>query len=299
MFTDKTFYTGDIFIPNLEEKCNNLYFFEWIEQWEEQCLRLTLGDFIYNELVSQMEFNEDMQKYVLKDSADEKWNWLVNGHTYTRDDSTNQFIDFSASSSSLSVLPKTTVTATANQTEITVSNSPVGVYLYLNGQWQIEGLDFTYQDGLIALLNTVEDNDLFEIIPLISTANGNTPQGTSIVRWDGIVKSIDRRIPETTIKGETANGIVISKSYLAYFIYWMWALNEDTFTSGTGEKIANTKGGESISNTHKRVNAYNKFVSMVTDCNHHGRVGLYMFMKDFSDLFPQWQGEPMYYESIW
>lgn len=232
MFTDKTFYTGDIFIPNLEEKCNNLYFFEWIEQWEEQCLRLTLGDCIYDELVSEMEFNEDMQKYVLKDSADEKWDWLLNGHIYTKDDVSDQSLNF----------------------------SPFNYY---------------------------------------NCGCGCVDLNCDSYHWEGIVKLLDRRIKETTINGQTANGIVISKSYLAYYVYWLWSLNEDTFTSGTGEQVANVKGGVRLSNEHKRINAYNKFVSWVIDCNSHGRVGLYRFIQDFSNLYPEWQGQPLCYESIW
>lgn len=232
MFTDKTFYTGDIFIPNLEEKCNNLNFFEWIDLWEEQCLRLTLGDCVYNDLVEQMVFDEILQKYVLKETAEEKWDWLLNGHKYTKDDISDQSLNF---------------------------------------------YPFNYSNcgyGCIGL-------------------NCNS------YHWDGIVKLLDRRIAETTINGQTANGIVVKKSYLAYYVYWQWALNEDTFTSGTGEQKANVKGGERVSNAHKRINAYNKFVSMVIDCNSHGKVGLYRFTQDFRNLFPEWQGQYLCYESIW
>lgn len=232
MFTDKTFYTGDIFIPNLEESCNNLSFDEWRVQYEEECLRITLGDCLYNDLLEQIEWNEDSQKYVLKEAVEEKWDWLVNGHVYTKDDITDQSLNFSP-------------------------------YNYSN------------------------------------CGCGCVDLNCDSYHWDGIVKLLDRRIPAKTINGVTANGIIKKTSFLANYVYWKWALNEDSFTSGTGEQVADVKGGTRISNAHKRINAYNKFVSMVIDCNSHGKVGLYRFVQDFGNLYPEWQGTCLSYESIW
>lgn len=225
MFTDKTFYVGDIFIANLNETCDNLNFFHWKEQHEELCLRITLGDCLYNELMEQVEWNEDNNNYTLKAGVDKKWSWLLNGHTYEQNN---------------------------------IQTSP-----------------FNYSH---------------------CGCNGNN---CNIYHWDGIIKQLDRRIPEQIINGQSVNGVTINTSYLAYYIYWLWSLNEDSFTSSTGEQTADVKNANRISNAHKRINAYNKFVSWVTSCNSHGRVGLYHFMQDFSGDFPTWQGKCLKYEPIW
>jgi hypothetical protein len=232
MFTDKTFYTGDIFIPNLGESCNGLPFFEWIEQWEEQCLRMVLGDCLYNELLEQLEWSDTLNKYVLKEDVEEKWGWLINGKTYTKEDISDQSLNFSP---------------------------------------------FNYSNCGCGCVDLCCDK----------------------YHWDGIVKVLDRRIPATQVNGETANGVIIKSSFLAQYVYWKWAMDSDSFTSGTGEQVAEVKGGLRISNAHKRVNAYNKFVSNVIDCNSHGKVGLYRFVQDFKDLYPEWTGTQLCYESIW
>lgn len=226
MLTDKTFFTGDIFISNLTEKCDNLHFYEWIEVWEEQCLRTVLGDCIYNDFVAQLEWNEDDEKYQLVDGADDKWDWLLNGHTYTKDDisQSHLFNDFCCGSFS-------------------------------------DNCDTFY--------------------------------------WDGLVKTIDRRIKATEVNGQTANGIIINKSLISYYIYWLWALKKDSITSSTGEQIADVKNSQRVSNVHQRIDAYNKFVSMTTECSSSGGVGLYKFIQDFSNLFPEWCGKELSYESVW
>lgn len=226
MFTEKTMFTGDIFIANLEESCNGLPFFEWIEMCDEQCLRITLGDDLYDELLDQVVFNEDQQKYILAKGVDEKWDWLLNGHKYSKSDIQSQsFIG----SESLSC----------------------------------NCLNYNYEN----------------------------------YTWKGIVSTLDRRIPETTINGQTANGVRFSKSYLAYYAYWLWSLTTETTTTSTGEKKLKNKGGYSVTNTHKRVAAYNNFVSWVADCR-KGSVGLYRFMHDFKHLFPNWEGQFLSYESV-
>lgn len=229
-FTNKTYYTGDIFIANLKEKCDDLTFFAYDAELEEECLRITLGDCLFNELIDQLEWDETANIYKLKDGVDEKWGWLINGHTYAKDDLSEE---------------------------------------------ALSSLDYS-------LCGCGCDND-----------NCDT------FHWDGIIKVIDRRIPPTTINGEVANGVKVYRSYLAEYIYWKWSLSTDTFTSSTGEKTSKTKGTDQASNSDKRIAAHNRFVSWVIDCNSHGKVGLYTFVQHFKDLYPEWQGKCLAYESIW
>lgn len=228
MLITTDFFTGDIFIANLKESCDKLSLFEWIYQWEKQCLRITLGDCLYDDLIEQLEWSEEQQKYVLKDDADEKWGWLLYGHTYTKDD---------------------------------IESSP----------------NFNY----------------------FNCGCGCNNNNCDTFHWDGIINIATTRIPNTTINGEVANAIVVKKSYIAYYIYWLFSLNEDSFTSSTGEQVAEVKGGARISNSHKRIDAHNKFVSWVIECNSHGKVGLYRFLQDFSNSFPEWSGKCLKYEPIW
>ena len=232
MNIDETFFTGDCFIPNLNESCDSLMFREAIEHGKEQCLRMTLGDCLYNEMQENLEWNETLQEYVLIDGADEKWDWLINGHSYTKDDISDQSLLYSP---------------------------------------------FDY----------------------INCGCGCLNQNCESFHWDGIIKMIDKRIPETVINGQTVNGIQVKKSFVAYYIYWIWSLSSDSFTSSTGEQTANVKNASRISNSSKRIEAYNKFVSWVIDCNSHGKVGLYRFMQDFSNLYPEWDGKCLKYEPIW
>lgn len=223
-FTDKTQFTSDIFIPNVNEDCENLNIFGIISEWEKVCLINTFGPCLFDELEKQLEWSEANKSYVLKSGIDEKWDRLVNGHSY---ENTNQNSSF----------------------------------YFLNC--------------------------------------GCNDNNCSTSKWKGIKTVIDRRIPEQTIKSQTVNGIKVSKSYTAYYIYWLWSLNGNTFTSSTGENVAQVKGSTTVDNTHKRINAHNKFVSWVTSCGCNGNVGLYKFLQDFKDDFPTWEGQCLSYESVW
>lgn len=68
-------------------------------------------------------------------------------------------------------LKKIEITAEGGESELPVDNSPNTIFLFKNGQWQIEGLDFTYIPGTITLLQSVNNEDYFEVIPLSNNAN--------------------------------------------------------------------------------------------------------------------------------
>ncbi len=230
MLIDKTYFTGDIFIANLNEACDNLGFYEWIERWEEQCLRTTLGDCLYEDFILQLLWDENLQKYVLKQDAEEKWDWLLNGHNYTRDEiSTTSFTSFN---------------------------------------WH-------------------------------NCKCGCNNDNCDSFKWDGLRVEINRRIKNTKVGGVVAQGVTIKKSYIAYYIYWLWSLKSDSVTTSLGEKVLNAKNAMNVSNIQDRIDAHNKFVSMVTGCDSSGNVGLYKYVRDFNNLYPTWGGKCLKHEPIW
>lgn len=227
MLSKKTDFVGDIFIANLNESCEGLEFYQWMELQEENCLRMTLGNCVTDELYTQLQWNDNTYEYELIDTAEDKWSWLLYGHTYTDDD--------------------------INTSSITYDNCGCGC----------------------------------------NNMNCDT------YKWEGIINIIERNIEPTKIGCETANGFRIRQSYLFYYIFWVWSQGKDSISTSTGEKIIDVKNATSVSNSSRRINAHNKFVSWIIECDSNGRVGLYRFMQDFSDLFPQWQGTCLKYEPIW
>lgn len=85
-FIDKSFFHGEIFIPNLEEYCDNMNFdvLRFISQYETECLTLTLGECLFSELKKQLRFDETKKRFVLKDEAESRWEWLINGLEYDK-----------------------------------------------------------------------------------------------------------------------------------------------------------------------------------------------------------------------
>src|SRR5690606_20602848 len=88
--------------------------------------------------------------------------------------------------------------------------------------------------------------------------------------WDGIIKTVTKRIPTTEINGQSANAIVLKSSLIAYYIFWLFEQKENTFSASTGEQVANVKGSTTVDNWHVRIKAHNMFVSWVIECNSHG-----------------------------
>lgn len=93
------------------------------------------------------------------------------------------------SKSTASGFKKIEYIAQEGDTEITVDNSPVGIFLYKNGSWLIENRDFTYIGGLISLIKLSADginyepspayeNDYFEVIPLANNVKKQTITAT-------------------------------------------------------------------------------------------------------------------------
>lgn len=89
MFTRLSQFTyGQYHIPNIQTVSNNndTALLIHIQKYEEEALRMVIGDCLYREFISNLEIDEN-GFYTLKEDADEKWDWLLNGHTYETESS--------------------------------------------------------------------------------------------------------------------------------------------------------------------------------------------------------------------
>lgn len=83
MFTPLSQFTyGSFFIPNIEEQVsnNNTALLIHIQKFEEDALRLIIGDCMYEDLMNNVKTVGGYYQVVY--DADPKWDWLVNGKTY-------------------------------------------------------------------------------------------------------------------------------------------------------------------------------------------------------------------------
>lgn len=179
MFTRlENFVYGKYMIPNITETKNSIKteVLIHIQKYEKQVLQYILGPSIFYELLENLERDEN-GIFKLKDTAEDKWNWLVNGHTY---------------------------------------------------------------------------GDCFK------------------VKWDGLVFEV-AKIDENEI----------IESMMAPYIFYEWLLKERSMSTGVGEIKGEPQGGISVVSKHKRIDAWNTFVSYVYSLNH--------FMESHRDLFPSYK----------
>ena len=83
MFTRPSNFTyGNLKIANINTTYinNDIELQIGIQKMEEECLRMILGDCLFEELMLNVELGGLFYKVV--EGADEKWDWLVNGVTY-------------------------------------------------------------------------------------------------------------------------------------------------------------------------------------------------------------------------
>jgi hypothetical protein len=88
MFTRVSNFTyGSYQIANLDvdDENNNIELVLHIKKYEEEFLRMVLGECLYSDLMDNVEEGDD-NYYKLKNNAAEKWGWLLNGRTYTASD---------------------------------------------------------------------------------------------------------------------------------------------------------------------------------------------------------------------
>lgn len=84
MFTRLSQFTyGNYVIPNIDVSItnNNSALLIHIQKYEEEGLRMAIGDCLYDELMLNIEVGED-GFYKLKNDVDAKWGWLLNGRNY-------------------------------------------------------------------------------------------------------------------------------------------------------------------------------------------------------------------------
>lgn len=78
-------------IPNITDVTDcDINLVGFISEYELECLRLILGECMYNELLDNIEYvmnetNPILSKYKLKEDADIKWDYLINGRKYEKD----------------------------------------------------------------------------------------------------------------------------------------------------------------------------------------------------------------------
>lgn len=82
----KYHFHSDTFIENLSGCIAKTPALEiLIADYEERALVEVLGQCLYNELIEQLEWSEEKNRYVLKPDSPEKWSWLIYGRTYDFD----------------------------------------------------------------------------------------------------------------------------------------------------------------------------------------------------------------------
>lgn len=106
-------------------------------------------------------------------------------------------------------------------------------------------------------------------------------------RFDGIIQNFQLSAEET-----------FQRNYLAYFIYYNWKTINETVTAGAGEQQPQVKNSATVYNKKKRYRAWNSFVEWVNLCG-KPTVGLYRFLKDHKDDFPNWDGMCLETLNIW
>lgn len=84
MFTRLSQFTyGNYVISNISETTTNQNssLLIHIQKYEQEGLRMVIGDCLYDEFMDNIEVGED-GFYKLKNDVDEKWGWLLNGRNY-------------------------------------------------------------------------------------------------------------------------------------------------------------------------------------------------------------------------
>lgn len=112
-------------------------------------------------------------------------------------------------------------------------------------------------------------------------------------RFDGIIHKYILSEGETPEDEES-----FERNYLAYFIYYHWKTINETVTAGAGEQSPQVKNSVTFYNKKKRYRAWNAFVQWVHLCG-NPKVGLYRFLKDHKEEFPNWDGMCLKSLNIW
>lgn len=84
MFTRLSNFTyGNYNIANISENDLDTQLLIQMQKYEKECLEFIFPESMINDLMSNVEL--DGLYWKLKDTAEEKWRWLINGHSYQDD----------------------------------------------------------------------------------------------------------------------------------------------------------------------------------------------------------------------
>lgn len=87
MITKNNYYIGDYYIPQAKPSISSdalgvdNSFNHIVNVYEEDCLVKCLGNTLYREFADQLDLTKSN---LLKDDVDQKWDRLLNGHSYTK-----------------------------------------------------------------------------------------------------------------------------------------------------------------------------------------------------------------------
>lgn len=93
MFTRPSNFTyGNYRIANIQADAldDNIELLIHIQKYEQESLRLLLGDSTYEDFLSNLEKDDD-GFHKVKSGTDEKWGWLLNGKSFTIDGDCNLY----------------------------------------------------------------------------------------------------------------------------------------------------------------------------------------------------------------
>ena len=85
MFTRLSNFTyGNYQIANLKETQNNVdtQLLIQIQKYERECLQMLLPNSVYADLMASVKLDSDGLYWKIKDDADDKWDYFINGNSY-------------------------------------------------------------------------------------------------------------------------------------------------------------------------------------------------------------------------
>jgi len=94
MITNRTYYKGEIYIPEAKPSASNASSSaieeveSFINEYEEDCLLKCLGPSLYNDLILNI---DESQESLIDTNSDQKWDDLMNGKTYTDPENSSRF----------------------------------------------------------------------------------------------------------------------------------------------------------------------------------------------------------------
>jgi hypothetical protein len=82
--------------------------------------------------------------------------------------------------------------------------------------------------------------------------------------WEDFKDEMEGETPDTVDQG-LYDLLYVNEKAVAFFIYFWFMRNSQTFTSGTGEVAPTVENGTSVSSGYKMVSAWNEFAKSIID----------------------------------